>query len=169
VVIAVASWPQVKTKMNDKRSLLGQVGLWAAFAAVIGALFGIRSNPAPVAEKPAAEKPAAESIAARPTGPEPHRKVVLDFVDPPSMAESQDAETHREFRAYLAGRCRALIVTLPDPVDTPFGFWFDQIVDSLTLAADEVGYRYAKHWFPWERFRQTVGLKSGSLPQAGGE
>src|SRR5262249_16335004 len=38
-----------------------------------------------------------------------------------------------------------------------FDFWFDGLVDSLTLAAAKAGYAPAGHWFPWEAYRAAEG------------
>lgn len=43
-----------------------------------------------------------------------------------------------------------LIATLPDPVGTDFGYWFDQCIESLGRAmADAKGYSLERYWSDW--------------------
>jgi hypothetical protein len=51
---------------------------------------------------------------------------------------------------------RFLILTLPDPIDSQLGYWYDQSVDALTRAMSDLGgddplasYTLADRWFPW--------------------
>ncbi|HEY7424537.1 MAG TPA: hypothetical protein VH682_09940 [Gemmataceae bacterium] len=47
-----------------------------------------------------------------------------------------------------------LIVTVPDPVDSQFGFAFDQLMDSTQRALETQGYVLDRTWLPWEVDKQ---------------
>jgi hypothetical protein len=44
---------------------------------------------------------------------------------------------------------RFLIATVPDPIDTPFGYLFDQYVEALQRAAEAADYVIDRRWLPW--------------------
>lgn len=47
-------------------------------------------------------------------------------------------------------QCECLIVTVPDPVETQFGFWFDQCVEAVQRAmSDGGGFTLECSWYPW--------------------
>jgi hypothetical protein len=65
-------------------------------------------------------------------------------------------------------KTRVLILTLPDPVDSQLGYWYDQSLDALTMAMSDHPDRYilADWWFPWtvpggDKSKQPV-LRSGT-------
>jgi len=44
-----------------------------------------------------------------------------------------------------------LIATVPDPIDTPYGHSFDQVVDAIQRAVEKKdGYLLDRSWLPWE-------------------
>jgi hypothetical protein len=136
--------------MNDNRRLAAPLGLGAILLVVLAALFGLRpgerNQPGAKAVEAKAEP---VELASPPAGAEPHRSFVVDRLHP-SVVPGDAKRLH-------FGETTCLIVTVPDPVYTPFGFWFDQVVDSLTRAAGEIGYAPAGHWFGWETELKSPG------------
>jgi len=59
-----------------------------------------------------------------------------------------------------ARRVNILIATVPDPIDTAFGFWFDQVIEGLTRAVcDTELYAPVGFWNPWEEYRAELKRK----------
>jgi hypothetical protein len=46
---------------------------------------------------------------------------------------------------------RFLIATVPDPVDSGLGYYFDQVVEAMQRALETQGYVIDRHWLPWKR------------------
>jgi hypothetical protein len=42
-----------------------------------------------------------------------------------------------------------LILTLPDPLSSQLGYWYDQSIDALTRAMSATAYTLSARWFPW--------------------
>ena len=43
-----------------------------------------------------------------------------------------------------------LIVTVPDPIDSPFGYLFDQVIDAVQRAVEKKNaYSLDRAWLPW--------------------
>jgi hypothetical protein len=49
-----------------------------------------------------------------------------------------------------------LIALVPDPVDSHFGFAFDQLVDAVGRALEKDGYVFDRAWLPWELDRRRL-------------
>jgi hypothetical protein len=61
-------------------------------------------------------------------------------------------------------KIESLIVTVPDPIDSPFGFEFDQMIDVIQRAlARSADYVLDRTWLPWEEDRKTVSPKGKIL------
>src|SRR5262249_41462264 len=60
-----------------------------------------------------------------------------------------------------ADQIQVLIASVPDPVDTLFGFWYDHLIESLTRVVCDAGYAPAGHWTPWEQYRFGQNLSDG--------
>ena len=45
---------------------------------------------------------------------------------------------------------KCLIATVPDPVDSHFGFMFDQLIEQFNHAALDSGYIIDRYWLPWD-------------------
>lgn len=55
-----------------------------------------------------------------------------------------------------------VIATVPDPIDTPFGYAFDQVVDAIQRGVQQKhGYVLDRSWLPWEIDRK---VKPGTGP-----
>jgi hypothetical protein len=44
---------------------------------------------------------------------------------------------------------RFLVATVPNPIDTHLGLWFDRAVEAILNAAGSVGFRFQEAWIPW--------------------
>src|SRR5262249_16563424 len=145
--------------MAESNKSTGSFGIGAVLIAVIAAIFGIRmggtGTPAQK-ETAAAAKDDDKPAPAPQWHPDPVRKSLHNFLTGKPIVhgliteEKLGDQPRPESFAGLADRVNILIATVPDPIDTPFGFWFDQYVESLTRAAGNFGYIASGHWFPWE-------------------
>lgn len=61
-----------------------------------------------------------------------------------------------------AGRYRTILVTIPDPVNTRLGVYFDRWIESIQRAVEQSGYTFDNHWFPWPP--GTEAAKEESTP-----
>ncbi len=52
-----------------------------------------------------------------------------------------------------------LLATVPDPVDTNLGLYFDRAVDSIQSAAESSGYTFVRAWLPWRNDPQPASLE----------
>lgn len=166
--------------MNDRRYSLTDLGFGAFLVALIASLFGIRFNnqvgnpvATPAATPP--ESPPISSFELDSLDPKPLLKKYFDSL-PRSVWRRPDGngevESHdplydllapawrrsliglqRPFTRFEAEGAECFIVGVPDPIDTPFGFWFDHLVEVIVTAAGAAGYTAAGHWFPWEAYR----------------
>jgi hypothetical protein len=61
---------------------------------------------------------------------------------------------------------RFLIATVPDPIDTPFGYLFDQYVEALQRAAEAADYVIDRRWLPWpgQHRGRAARAEPGRLP-----
>ncbi len=44
---------------------------------------------------------------------------------------------------------RFLIATIPDPIDSRFGYRFDAITDDIQMAIENLGWNLDRYWLPW--------------------
>ncbi|MBA4066969.1 MAG: hypothetical protein C0501_25325 [Isosphaera sp.] len=125
--------------------LSGVVGLYA-----VGTPAPPAAPPAPKAElKPAAKEPAPEKHVPVPV--EPLLKPLQDFHATTDGAWSPD-DLPKDAHGY---RTEFLVATVPDPIDSPFGYAFDQAVDAIQRAVQQKsGYLLDRAWLPWEADRQ---------------
>jgi len=70
-----------------------------------------------------------------------------------------------ELRAGVHGyKTEFLIATVPDPIDSAYGYAFDQVVDAIQRAVEKKdGYILDRCWLPWE-FDRKSKPKPGELP-----
>jgi hypothetical protein len=52
-----------------------------------------------------------------------------------------------------------LIVTVPDPIDSRFGFVFDELVAVVKRALEESSYVFDRYWLPWVLDRKKLAEK----------
>src|SRR5207248_2729389 len=142
--------------MNDRKPAFAQLGLGAVLAAAVLALVGSRpGDSGKGSDKGEADKTGAPWSATHIAGKEPHRHFVRWYFDLLQGAPADQLGPYApsaplpHFSPEETKETKTLIVTVPDPVDTSFGFWFDEMVESLTLAAGYVDYVPVAHWYPW--------------------
>jgi hypothetical protein len=62
-------------------------------------------------------------------------------------------EIRRELHGY---KTEFLIATVPDPIDSPYGHTFDQVVDAIQRGVEKKdGYVLDRCWLPWEADRKA--------------
>lgn len=70
-------------------------------------------------------------------------------------------QIERELHGY---KTEFLIATVPDPIDSSFGYAFDQVVDAVQRAVEKKdGYILDRCWLPWD-FDKKAKPKSGDPP-----
>jgi hypothetical protein len=64
--------------------------------------------------------------------------------------------------SFKSAKKNCLIATVPDPLDTDFGFAFDQVIEAIQEAVetpgqgDNGGYVFEGYWLPWDLDRRTL-------------
>jgi hypothetical protein len=125
-----------------------------ALAVVVLALTGLAAAPFALTREGSAEgneKPAAAAAGARSAEPAPDTvgPLLADFLLP---GEQRDARTTAGSVDALRARgvvVRALVVTVPDPVDSILDYGFDRALDALQRAARADGYLLDRYFLPW--------------------
>jgi len=142
--------------MNETRFPWPTLGIGAIVLAVLAAVVGVRSGnkEAPRSEQAQAENKPDVLLddSSLDQVDDPARKALIKLLDnhkPDPPAQSKRPPGLRTFDDSDRQRVKTLIVTVPDPIDTPFSYWFDEYVDCLTRAASQFAYAPAGHWFPW--------------------
>ena len=124
---------------------------------------------------PAADGKAADAktTASAPPTPDPLR-AISDFHQ--TVEEKKKDEEKKEdpmsegMRNLLASthgyKTEFLIATVPDPIDSPYGYAFDQVVEAIqrTITRKE-GYVLDRAWFPWEVDRQPRSKDDKTPPR----
>lgn len=169
--------------MQENRSSFAQLGFGAILLALVAALLGMKidSDGGKAAIAAAKGKNLTDKVEARsqPVMAEDHIRFVRSYFQPPPLV---DGPAKRAFGSSLcqwmasffretiakardqhdpcpwlsrdqADNTEVLIVSVPDPIDTPFTCWFDQMVEGVACAAIGVEYTPCLHWFPWEAYR----------------
>ncbi len=67
---------------------------------------------------------------------------------------------------YDQGRIEAqfLIATVPDPIDSRFGYRFDSVLDSVQMAVESRGWRFDRSWLPWWPSGRQLGDREKPRP-----
>src|SRR5438105_1162750 len=122
-------------KSTSLLSLAPQFGGLAVVLAIAAAFLPIGSN-APHAPTP----PAAEATPVS----DPSEQAFAAFLREAGLVKKD----HPTRLKVSSGQ--VLIATLPNPIETDFGFWFDQCIESISRAmADADGYGLERYWYPW--------------------
>ncbi len=75
-------------------------------------------------------------------------KPVFDFHRTHDRALSPENELRHNIHGF---QTEFLIACVPDPLDSPFGYAFDAVIDSIQRAVERKnGYVYDRCWLPWE-------------------
>ncbi|MBY0513847.1 MAG: hypothetical protein K2P78_08030, partial [Gemmataceae bacterium] len=137
---------------------------WVILSGLLG-LYAVGNTAAPTsapkdAPKAAAkaEDPAAPPPAARPQPTDALLKPFEEFYATSDGRWKPDDLT-REVHGY---EVEFVIATVPDPLDSPFGYAFDQVVDAVQRGVQQKsGYLLDRAWLPWEIDRK---VKPGTGP-----
>ncbi len=72
------------------------------------------------------------------------------------------ADLAKEVHGY---KTEFVIATVPDPIDSPFGYAFDQVVDAIQRGVQEKdGYVLDRAWLPWDADRRAKPPEVGKEP-----
>jgi hypothetical protein len=135
--------------------LSGLMGLYAV--GTPGANSGTKDAPKPVVKQEQPENPRAHV----PTT-DPLLRPIEQF-HAASDGQWRPEDLGREVHGY---KTEFLIATVPDPIDSPFGFAFDQTVDAIQRAVQQKdGYLLDRAWLPWEVDRKKPVPPAGQGPQ----
>lgn len=117
-------------------------GLLGVFAVGVPQTGGPAGTPAKKEEQKDADAPPARVAIDNPLGP------VVDFHRSHDRTLDPDDELRRHTHGYTT---EFLIATVPDPIDSPYGHAFDQVVDAIERAVEKKdGYVLDRCWLPWE-------------------
>jgi hypothetical protein len=79
--------------------------------------------------------------------------VVADFHKSHDLMVAPDEILRNQLHGY---KTEFLIATVPDPIDSPLGFAFDQVVDSIQRGIQKKnGYLFDRCWLPWDLDRRA--------------
>jgi hypothetical protein len=90
-------------------------------------------------------------------------KPVFDFH---KTHDNRTMTPEEELRDHIHGyNTEFLIATVPDPIDSPYGYAFDQVVDAIQRAVEKKdGYILDRCWLPWDLDRKAKP-KDGKEPE----
>jgi hypothetical protein len=134
---------------------------------LVAAFFGVRSSGTSDKANVTLAKESAEApfLYADAGDDEPSRAFILDYLrgrSTPAVTEPASAQIFTEAEAT---NLDVLIATVPDPIDTAFGFWYDQIVESLTRAiCDTNSFAPSGQWNPWQLYQIDATSRDSKKP-----
>jgi len=133
------------SERNDGYAFAPRLGIFAVFAAIVYGF--VQTGKSPERKAPEQEKNATavlETESAVPVDLEAFlKRNELSLDKQKKDGENKDGE-----------KVASLIVTVPDPLESQFGHWHDQAVDSITQALGDCDYFLDDHWFPWIVLRE---------------
>ncbi len=129
---------------------------------VISGFFGLYAVNTPAPPGNATDPPKATAKQDKPDDARPwvpnHDPLLKPIEEFHSAHDGQWSPHHlgKEVHGY---QTEFIIATVPDPLDSPFGYAFDQAVDAIQRAVQQKdGYLFDRAWLPWEVDRR---LKPG--------
>lgn len=133
---------------------------WLVLSGILG-MFAV-GTPLPTGPKDAAKPPGKADAAA-----ETRARVPLNPLLKPieEFHASRDdgwlpADLARDVHGY---HTEFLIATVPDPIDSPYGYAFDQVVDAIQRGVQQKdGYLLDRAWLPWEADRKAKTPPAGT-------
>ena len=135
--------------------LSGLMGLYAVGTPAV-------NNAGKEAPKPVVKQDQPDPAKAKTPNTNPLLKPVEEF-HAASEGQWGPEDLGREVHGY---RTEFLIATVPDPIDSPFGYAFDQAVDAIQRAVQQKdGYLLDRAWLPWEVDRKKPAPPAGQPPQ----
>jgi hypothetical protein len=63
--------------------------------------------------------------------------------------DADGKELAAELRDHTEIEPEFLIATVPDPIDSRFGYRFDSVVDDIQMAIESQGWNLDRYWLPW--------------------
>jgi hypothetical protein len=130
---------------------------WIVLSGIVG-LYAVGtpapSNSAKDAPAPTAAKSQADEPAIRVSTTNPLLRPIEEF-----HSTHDGRWTAEDFAEHIRGYpTEFIIATVPDPIDSPFGYSFDQTVDAIQRAVQQKdGYLLDRAWLPWDVDRKTKG------------
>lgn len=124
---------------------------WVVLSGLLG-LYAVGATPAPPPSPPAPKDAPSAAAKHEPERPakatdNPLLKPVEEFFATHDGRWSPD-DLAKEVHGY---HTEFLIATVPDPLDSPFGYSFDQVVDAVQRGVQQKnGYLLDRAWLPWE-------------------
>jgi len=122
---------------------------WVILSGLLG-VFAVGSpigEPAAKKKEPEKKEVIAEAAPFQISGKDP-LKPVYDFYATHDGKWNPEEDLRRHLHNY---QVEFLITTVPDPIDTPYGYAFDQVVDAVQRAVEKKdGYILDRSWLPWE-------------------
>jgi hypothetical protein len=146
---------------------------WAALLAVAAALLGgfavgtrrpSEDTPRPEAANKKEDPTATRHAAAPDDSLRPVRSFIATHGPAPTPALKDDKQYDELTNDYDV---RYLIVTVPDPVDSRFGYAFDQLMAVTERALETNGYVFDRAWLPWELDKKKLKEKEGTVVRVG--
>ena len=108
--------------------------------------------PAPVAKKDE-KKDGTELSVSRIAADDPAQAGLRLPQEPRRRTLDPEEEIRRNIHGY---KTEFLIATVPDPIDSAYGYAFDQVVDAIQRAVEKKdGYILDRSWLPWELDRKA--------------
>lgn len=151
--------------MSEKSSTLSSLPGYGLLAVALAFLFGVTPARKPEEHKP---EPGAASPVLNVAVAE---KKVTESGHLNFLREKKLLEPDRKEPTPVANT-RFLILTLPDPIDSQLGYWYDQSIDALTRAMSDLNkpgsprYSLVDRWFPWtvvgEDKSKNLTLRAGT-------
>ena len=133
---------------------LGLVGLYAVNSPAPNS--GAKDPP-----KPALKQEQPDNPRARVPNTDPLLKPIEEF-HAASDGQWGPEDLGRDVHGY---QTEFLIATVPDPLDSPFGFAFDQTVDAIQRGVQQKdGYLLDRAWLPWEVDKKKPTPAPGAAP-----
>jgi hypothetical protein len=94
--------------------------------------------------------------------PKPRHPLLAFFYAAQVSATTEHSEVSAKLKYALDKYIHSfLIATLPDPVDSRFGYMFDMRVDAIQRAVESRGFVMDRFWFPWEESLSHDPTKDG--------
>lgn len=150
-----------ETERTD--SSKGQTLPWLVLSGILG-MFAVGS-PLPTG----GPKDSPKATARLDPAAEPHARVPANPLLKPieEFHASHDDGWHptdlaRDVHGY---QTEFLIATVPDPIDSPYGYAFDQVVDAIQRGVQQKdGYLLDRAWLPWEADRRPKTAAAPASP-----
>ncbi|HEU5117956.1 MAG TPA: hypothetical protein VFT74_15120, partial [Isosphaeraceae bacterium] len=132
--------------MPIRTNRIVMVVLVVMIASLAGGVGGSSRSPSsvPTATTDSVDTSSARTSAGRPIGVNDPLRPVAEFWSLQDPAAKADLD-----RRLAASDIQFLIATVPDPIDSRFGYRFDSILDDIQMAIESQGWNLDRFWLPW--------------------